>query len=153
MSQSRRWSPRLALVMVAAFGLASVDASSLAQSGNPAGRFAPRDLRLTEPVASRVYQRDINGRAEIPIVLDESLKDARVIGASVTSQNMPPAPIAFVDGKLTGVPVGGPYTINCLVQVGQNTSTIQVNQVFVGDVWILAGQSNMEGVGDLVDVN
>jgi sialate O-acetylesterase len=27
-----------------------------------------------------------------------------------------------------------------------------VDQIFVGDLWILAGQSNMEGVGDLTDV-
>ena len=27
-----------------------------------------------------------------------------------------------------------------------------VGPVFVGDLWVLAGQSNMEGVGDLIDV-
>jgi sialate O-acetylesterase len=148
-------SPRLALVMLAAFGLASVDSPLLAQFGNPGGQPAPSAIKLKEPVASRVYQRDINGRAEIPIVLDESFKNVKVIGASVTSQNMLPATIQFVDGKLTGVPVGGPYTINCLVQVGQNTqntSNIAVNQVFVGDLWVLAGQSNMQGVGGLIDV-
>ena len=30
--------------------------------------------------------------------------------------------------------------------------TTTVGPVFVGDLWVLAGQSNMEGVGDLVDV-
>src|SRR5262249_28744486 len=29
---------------------------------------------------------------------------------------------------------------------------VAASQVFVGDLWVLAGQSNMEGVGDLVDV-
>ena len=35
--------------------------------------------------------------------------------------------------------VGGPYTIG------------DAHDVLVGDIWVLAGQSNMEGIGDLVD--
>ena len=39
---------------------------------------------------------------------------------------------------------------------GRAGQTVVVNAmagpVFVGDLWVLAGQSNMEGVGDLVDV-
>jgi hypothetical protein len=44
------------------------------------------------------------------------------------------------DGTAQGLPMGGPYT----VEGAQN--------VYVGDLWVLAGQSNMEGVGDLTDV-
>ncbi len=45
------------------------------------------------------------------------------------------------DGRylLTGIPVGGPYRLamgNLLYQ-----------DLYVGDVWLLAGQSNMEGIG------
>ena len=69
--------------------------------------------------------------------------------------------IKFTDGKLTGVPAGGPYTINCRVEVSRAdanragtkiATNIAVGPVFVGDLWVLAGQSNMEGVGDLIDV-
>lgn len=45
---------------------------------------------------------------------------------------------------LSGIPVGGPYTV--LIRVG-NEKAIVVRDVLVGDVWILGGQSNMEGLG------
>jgi sialate O-acetylesterase len=112
-----------------------------------------REIKFKEPVESRVYQRDVNGRAEIPIVLDESQQDAKVIDATVNGPIVGPGPIKFADGKLTGVPVGGPYTINCRVKGSPSQETwINVGPVFVGDLWILAGQSNMQGVGDLIDV-
>ena len=48
--------------------------------------------------------------------------------------------VTLDSGETLALPVGGPY------EVGGAKS------VLVGDLWILAGQSNMEGVGDLVDV-
>ena len=46
---------------------------------------------------------------------------------------------------LAGIPVGGPYrlTLEC------GNEKVSVAPVFVGDVWLLAGQSNMQGVGNL----
>ncbi len=41
--------------------------------------------------------------------------------------------------KLTGIPVGGPY----IVTINQEMFC----DIYVGDLWILAGQSNMQGVG------
>lgn len=41
--------------------------------------------------------------------------------------------------RLTGMPVGGPYT----VQINEEKFT----DIYVGDLWMLAGQSNMEGCG------
>ncbi len=46
---------------------------------------------------------------------------------------------------LEGIPVGGPYRF--VIECGGERKTIE--PVFVGDVWILAGQSNMQGVGNL----
>lgn len=43
-------------------------------------------------------------------------------------------------GETVTLAVGGPYEVG------------GAKNVLVGDLWILAGQSNMEGVGDLVDV-
>ena len=44
---------------------------------------------------------------------------------------------------LSGIPVGGPY------EVTVNGETFR--DIYVGDVWVLAGQSNMEGVGWLTE--
>ena len=54
------------------------------------------------------------------------------------------------DGDLARVPVGGPYRLD--VRLQDSTDVVSFSDILVGDLWILAGQSNMEGVGDLVDV-
>ena len=50
------------------------------------------------------------------------------------------ARVTLDTGETVELPVGGPY------EVGGEKN------VLVGDLWVLAGQSNMEGVGDLIDV-
>lgn len=61
-----------------------------------------------------------------------------------------------VDGaftaKIKGLPVGGPYdiTLECRYMRG-GVAFASVNDIRVGDVWLLAGQSNMEGVGLMAD--
>ena len=84
----------------------------------------PQVVKFKEPVASRVYQRDANGKAEIPIVLDDKLQDAELIDARISGVNMATQGIKLVDGKLVGVPVGGPYTITCSVKAGRATATM-----------------------------
>lgn len=46
---------------------------------------------------------------------------------------------------LVGLPLGGPYrlTLEC------GSERVRVAIFFVGDVWLLAGQSNMKGVGNM----
>ncbi len=50
--------------------------------------------------------------------------------------------------KLRRIPAGGPYevTLECRYALGA-LSMLTVSDVWVGDLWLLAGQSNMEGVG------
>ena len=48
---------------------------------------------------------------------------------------------------LSGIPTGGPYTVT--LELGKRRVVVQ--QIFVGDLWLMAGQSNMEGVGNLCD--
>ena len=50
------------------------------------------------------------------------------------------------------MPAGGPYQINVTVRVGNVQSNISIGPIFVGDLWVLAGQSNMEGYANLEDV-
>ena len=55
--------------------------------------------------------------------------------------------------RLKGIPSGGPYDIFLrLVSSGAKMfRQIEIKDILVGDVWILAGQSNMEGIGYLKD--
>ncbi len=48
-------------------------------------------------------------------------------------------------GAIENLPTGGPYRI----ELRAATMQIAVSNVLVGDLWLLAGQSNMEGVGNL----
>lgn len=54
-------------------------------------------------------------------------------------------------GRLRGLPSGGPYQIDFRIvnRAGECLDRLRVRDVLVGDVWILAGQSNMEGIGYL----
>jgi len=55
-------------------------------------------------------------------------------------------------GRICGLPSGGPYDIRISIDDSSGkTECMEVKDVLVGDVWILAGQSNMEGMGYLKD--
>ncbi|SDT95757.1 sialate O-acetylesterase [Verrucomicrobium sp. GAS474] len=48
--------------------------------------------------------------------------------------------------RLAGIPAGGPYRLE--LRVSGTDEAVVVPAFFVGDVWILAGQSNMEGISN-----
>lgn len=51
-------------------------------------------------------------------------------------------------GRLHGIPAGGPYCVEIAVRRnGKTLDSAVVRNVMVGDVWLLAGQSNMQGYG------
>ncbi len=51
------------------------------------------------------------------------------------------------NGILKGLETGGPY--NLKLQIGEES--LQIKNILVGDVWILGGQSNMQGRGKLIN--
>ena len=55
--------------------------------------------------------------------------------------------------RLKGLPAGGPYDVELRVvdADGGTIDELTATDVLVGDVWLLAGQSNMQGVGLLKD--
>jgi sialate O-acetylesterase len=54
--------------------------------------------------------------------------------------------------QFAGIPAGGPYRIIFkFTAVDGKISFLKFNNIFVGDVWLLAGQSNMEGCGLIKD--
>lgn len=53
-------------------------------------------------------------------------------------------------GRLRGLPTGGPYHLNLEIVSKEGTSErLRVQDVLVGDVWVVAGQSNAQGCGRL----
>ena len=79
---SRYFSSRLAFATVAFISMTASPSPLLAQLGGfqpGSGTLMPStSVKLKEPVVSRVYQRDANGRADIPIALDDSYKNAKL---------------------------------------------------------------------------
>ena len=69
-----------------------------------------------------MYQRDANGKAEIPIALDESVKDGKLISAMVAQPRATPGSLSARPTQMLGVPTGGPYTIHCRVKTGENVA-------------------------------
>ena len=52
-----------------------------------------------------------------------------------------------VKGVIAGLPVGGPYTIT--LQISGSSEKAVFKEILVGDLWLLAGQSNMADYGML----
>lgn len=84
-----------------------------------------------------VMQRDRHDRSDITLHSDTPLTDATYRGN--TSGRLTLTPLTDGNYRLQGIPVGGPYTV-CL-------NGTEFSDVYVGDNWLLAGQSNMAGVG------
>lgn len=95
------------------------------------------------PVRGRVYQRDDDNKAAIPIHIHPGAR-VRVLHNMETI-----IPWHEPQGAIESVPTGGPYTIE--IETGIH-KTIRVHGILVGDLWVLAGQSNMDGCGKLVDL-
>ncbi len=124
---------------------------------------AAQDVKLTSGLNDeQVLQRNPHQAADVHLTGTVAGKktNGKPIEARITSpQGVLPSfdwvPVGRVQkldwsADLIGIPTGGPYRIQIRMRGG--TSLITVSNVLVGDLWILAGQSNMEGVGDLIDV-
>ncbi len=118
-----------------------------------------QSLRVTGgAVDEQVFQRNANGTATVALSGVAEGGDGKTVEAQVSRKHVPLRNWAAV-GKIGGgkwaaeiaaLPTGGPYRIDLRVTGGQPSAA--VDNILVGDLWMLAGQSNMEGVGDLVDV-
>ncbi len=82
-----------------------------------------------------VLQRGKDGTCDIYLVgqVQQISYEGEVCGMAVL------APAADGRVRVTGIPTGGPYTVRLDDQI--------MHDIYVGDIWILAGQSNMEGNG------
>lgn len=109
-----------------------------------------------------VYQRGPDGTAELKltgVARGSGPVEARVLSSRRTVAGFDwkvvgKAAGGLFSGTLSGVPAGGEYTVELRLRdaLGNVAERTEVEDILVGDLWILAGQSNMEGVGDLEDV-
>ncbi len=105
----------------------------------------------------RVYQRNAQGVADIAFagtsgydgVLQGRVLKGRRIVPEFDWQPVGEVAGGVFDAQLTAVPVGGEYSVELrqLDRLGNVIRSTSVHHVLVGDLWILAGQSNMQGVG------
>jgi len=128
------------------------------------GAVFAQEIRITSgPADNQVFQRTSEQTADISFNGVASGKkvngkevEARLIAAdSAAVPGFDWSPVSKIQklkwgGELRRVPVGGPYRLE--VRLQGNDSTLSIANLLVGDLWVLAGQSNMEGHGDLVDV-
>jgi carbohydrate esterase-like sialic acid-specific acetylesterase len=118
----------------------------------------PAELRITSGATDdQVFQRDSSNRAGIALAGTADANgqpvEARVLRKHDVVAGFDWTAIGSVaggkwSGVVKGLPAGGPYRI----EVRAGGSQASAANLLVGDLWLLAGQSNMEGVGDLVDV-
>ncbi|MEN6603051.1 MAG: sialate O-acetylesterase [Bryobacteraceae bacterium] len=117
-------------------------------------------IQISEGAVDRqVFQRGTDNRADVKLEGTADDAGARRVEARVTTAKGAVSGLKWHavgtvnngkwSGTIKGVPTGGPYTIE--VRVAGVPATAAVKEVLVGDLWVLGGQSNMQGVGDLVD--
>lgn len=97
-------------------------------------------MKIKGIVNGMVMQRDENNLCDVYFT-----SDTEITSVSVNCQFS--SPNVEKDGErwhLTGIRVGGPYklTLNDTV----------FTDIYVGDVWMLTGQSNMQGIGRRVNI-
>jgi len=110
----------------------------------------------------RVYQRGDDDTATIRfagIARDEGPIEARLRSGRRTVANFDwkvvgKAVRGAFEAAIEGIPPGGEYTVEVRQRdaLGNVLAHTEVADILVGDLWILAGQSNMQGVGNLVDL-
>lgn len=136
------------------------EGSTRASATTTATATSAKPFAVKEPVPWRVYQRSGEDRADIPIVLGDGATPDMLVSASLSGANVGAGTGVYRDGKFQNVPTGGPYQVQLRYKTdksegafaGGSERVVTVGPVFVGDLWVLAGQSNMQGVGNLTDV-
>lgn len=113
------------------------------------------------PSTYRVYQRKQNDTAAIPIQgktipkVDGTLKVSvhNNETSSIISQKQLVCDKGFFEGEMDDLPVGE-YTVRLILQSHNNEMMCSksIKHIAVGDLYLLAGQSNMEGAGKLINL-
>ncbi len=109
----------------------------------------------------QVFQRDSSGAATITFSATLSERQNGTVECRVIAQRTGAVVADWhevgtcqrgqVEATLTRLTTGGPYAVQVRVVAGNGAviAEKEVRHVLVGDLWVLAGQSNMEGIGEL----
>lgn len=118
---------------------------------------AQRLTITTGAAEGQLFQRDENDHYILNLTgtavsLNNRQLEIRALDRFGPVPNLDWAPAGKIDkGKWAArvtLPVGGPYR----VELRYMKEVTSIGDLWVGDLWVLGGQSNMEGVGDLIDV-
>ncbi len=110
----------------------------------------------------QVLQRNRSGFADAMISGESSSPgdiQIRIFESSKILRDTNGETVGSSDGKtftarITDIPSGGPFSVELRITRGSKIiKTTAVDDIYVGDVWFLAGQSNMEGLGNLVNAS
>jgi sialate O-acetylesterase len=122
------------------------------------------EIRIVSgPADNQVFQRNADQTADFPLSgvaigkkVNNKDVEARLTGADTAPlPGFDWSPVGKIvklkwSGAIKHVPAGGPYRLE--VRLQGTDPVLSVANLLVGDLWVLAGQSNMEGFGYLVDV-
>ncbi len=126
-----------------------------------AATLAAQSIRITSgAMPHQVFQRNDAGKADITLsgtAVDGEGKpvEAKLLRGIVPVFGFTSKKLGVVQNgqwtiKLTNIPTGGPYKLE--VKIGGTKASEAIEDLLVGDIWVLGGQSNMEGVGNLENV-
>ncbi len=122
------------------------------------------NIRITNGFSEyQVFQRDDSGMAVFHVT-GQAPDDANSVEVRLLKGNAPLPGFGWKgvcivrDGNwqfdLVGVPTGGPYKLEIQFHAasGKRIAKLRFRHLLVGDIWVLGGQSNMEGCGFLKNV-
>lgn len=119
------------------------------------------DITVDTPKPFQVFQRDgsdlcniaISGKAPGAHKIKARLTETQLVDPSIPFDELEIDAQGQFHGIMKYVPVGGPYDLAIYARNLRGTTVghIRVPALLVGDIWILAGQSNMDGCGKLVN--
>jgi len=94
----------------------------------------------------------VNGRCSVNGTVEFRVLKAGKPTGRMTWKSCGEATKKSFQAELTEIKTGGPYQAELRITDGRKVlAKTTVEDLYVGDVWILAGQSNMQGVGNLCD--
>lgn len=117
-------------------------------------------MKITQGLlAGQVLQRDpkqlgtarLQGTCAVDGPVQARVSTTRGVIRGYTWREVGRAEKRKFEATLGDLPCGGPYKVELRIGDGEASkkNSVAVDDVYVGDVWFLAGQSNMQGVGNM----